>query len=101
MKKNKQENINFLISISDIPRNTVHEPEQEAYLIRKEHMKAIESSLDYLEPLEKEIIKMKYGFGDSNYTTDEVAKEFRVKTEDVNILEQHAINKIKSYLTRL
>ncbi len=61
----------------------------------------INESLGFLSHKEREIIKLRYGFGGEVYTLEEVGHVFKITRERVRQLEVRAMNKLRDYFREL
>jgi len=71
-------------------------------IISEEFRESVRLMLSMLTPREAEIIKMRFGFNDSEhvYTLAEVAKRFSIGKERVRQIEHAALNKLRSPMYR-
>lgn len=75
------------------PDEDVHDPEEE--YARKELYEKFLEMLDGMTPRESLILKLRFGFGCSDHSLDELGKMFGVTRERIRQIEAKAIRKFK------
>tara|TARA_R100000655_G_scaffold7973_2_gene21209 strand:- start:638 stop:1294 length:657 start_codon:yes stop_codon:yes gene_type:complete len=68
---------------------------QEQKLIETEVKHKLEKAINSLRPMEKTIIKLRYGINDSEHTLEEIGLIFNLSRERVRQIEKKAINRLK------
>lgn len=80
------------------PEEEVHDPEEE--YARKELYEKFLEMLEGLTPRESLILKLRFGFGCSDHTLEQLAKMFDVSRERIRQIEAKAIRKFKNPFRR-
>ncbi|PKN24141.1 MAG: hypothetical protein CVU65_12610 [Deltaproteobacteria bacterium HGW-Deltaproteobacteria-22] len=72
-----------------IPAQVIHEKETEL---------SVTALYDALTPMEREIIVLRFGLGDSDaFTLKEIGKRFRLSRERIRQIQEHALCKLRQY----